>query len=237
VCILIALRRDTPDAELWIAANRDERLDRRWLPPREIVPEPCVFGGIDLVGGGSWLATNVDAGYVVAVTNARLRVPAGERSRGQLVLDLASQVSMTEAAALLGELDLSRYGPFNVLIAGVGGMWTASNTPEPALHRVEGPLSVIGNEPLDHRSPRLEFAAREAGLLLERDATTTESGLRTLLADHEGEDPLCRHGQGYGTVCATILTLAPEGVRRYLFAAGLPCRTPFVDMSDIVSRG
>jgi hypothetical protein len=51
--------------------------------------------------------------------------------------------------------------------------------------------------------------------------------LQELLGEHEGADPLCRHGAEYGTVCSTILALRGGAVSSYLFAAGQPCTTPF----------
>ena len=110
MCILLALSRDSGGGELWIAANRDEHLDRPWQPPRVLVEAPLVFGGRDLAGGGTWLAANLDAGFVVGVTNARLGAEPRERSRGRLVLDIASERSLPDALALLAEIEWPRYG-------------------------------------------------------------------------------------------------------------------------------
>ena len=66
---------------------------------------------------------------------------------------------------------------------------------------------------------------------------SSQRSLQELLADHEGADPLCRHGDGYGTVCSTILTLRAGTVGRYLFAPGAPCTTPFSPVQRAEAAG
>ncbi len=229
MCVLVAIRSDAPP-HLLLGANRDERTDRPWTPPQLLLDEPPVFGGRDLVGGGSWLAVNLASGVVVGVTNARLGAPPGERSRGELVVSVAREAGVAEGVALLGELDLDRYGPFNLLIADAHTLWTATNVPNPSLQREEGAVVVLGNTPLDAGGARTRHAHQAALPLARLGRERAASALATFLADHRGEDPLCRHGHGYGTVCSTILELEPGGVRRYRFAAGPPCTTRFVEV-------
>ncbi len=231
MCILVALRRALDGGELVIAANRDEKLDRPWQPPHRLADAPAVFGGRDLVAGGSWLAVNLEAAFVVAVPNARLGAPRGERSRGQLVLDLATQRSLPEAVALLGELELARYGPFNLLAADLASAWLATNHPAPGLARAGEEVTVVGNDPLAAPGPRAEFARREAEALAATPWPVLDPALRSLLADHEGSDPICRHGHGYGTVCSSVLRLTPDGLADYRFAPGPPCTTPFSEVA------
>jgi uncharacterized protein with NRDE domain len=227
MCLLVALRRD---GALWLGANRDERLDRPWDPPALLVPAPPVLGGRDVQGGGSWLATNLAAPFVAAVTNARLGAPAGERSRGQLVLDAAMQESLPEAVALLEELDLARYGPFNLLLADAADAFLATNWPQARVESVAGTLLAIGNDSLDDPGPRTRVAALRSRELARLGDAALESALVELLSDHAGEDPFCRHGERYGTVCSTLLRLDAAGVALYRFAAGPPCTTAFADV-------
>jgi uncharacterized protein with NRDE domain len=227
MCILLALRIGQGGEELWVAANRDERLDRSWIPPRLLTADPPVFGGQDLLAGGTWLAVNLGAHFVVGVSNARLGARPGERSRGTLVLDLAGQRSLPDAVALLGELDLSRYGAFNLLLADPASLWLASNSPGPSVERVDGIVAAIGNHPLSAGDLRVA-ATLDRGRELAAEANADLAArLQTLLADHDGEDPLCRHGRGYGTVCATVVRVRTGGVGPYTFAAGPPCTAPF----------
>jgi uncharacterized protein with NRDE domain len=222
--------------ELWLAANRDERLDRSWESPRLLRHQPPVFGGRDVLAGGSWLATNLTGCFVVAVTNARLGAPKGERSRGELVVDVAAQQGLAEAVALLAELDLERYGPFNVLVADPFSLWLATNTPAPSMIRAEEPIVAVGNDSLAAPGERvLAAASRAAAFMGEGEARRVEL-FEELLSDHGGPDPLCRHGERFGTVCSTVLQLEAAGLRRYLFAPGPPCRTPFVPLTPPGAR-
>jgi len=85
MCVLAVILGDTPKAPLVVAANRDESLDRRSLPPREI--EPGIVAGQDVERGGTWLGVS-RRGVFVAVTNraAPAREP-GSISRGLLALE------------------------------------------------------------------------------------------------------------------------------------------------------
>jgi uncharacterized protein with NRDE domain len=228
MCLLLAVRRP---GELWLGANRDERLDRAWEPPALLVAEPPVLGGRDVTAGGSWLAVNLTAPFVVAVTNARLGAPPGERSRGQLVVDTAAERTLAEAVALVGELDLARYGPFNLLLADATHAFLATNWPKERLERVDASLTAIGNDRLDDPGPRTRIAALQALELLDLDAAALEPALVRLLSDHTGADPFCRHSERYGTVSSTLLRLDPAGVASHRFAAGPPCATPFLDIA------
>jgi uncharacterized protein with NRDE domain len=212
---------------LWLAANRDERLDRPWDSPSVLVRQPLVFGGRDLVCGGSWLAVNVTAGFVVGVTNAELGAPPGVRSRGQLVLAIAATVSLPDAVRLLDELDLTSYGAFNAIVVDAATGWRATNMPAPSVAPTDEPVIALGNESLEQPGERVSAAARRVAPLAGDSDEELLSALQALLADHEGADPLCRHGKRYGTVCSTILTLRGPTLMRYLFAAGPPCTTPF----------
>jgi len=225
VCILLAVA--GAPGELWIAANRDERLDRPWRSPGVLADDPPVFGGRDLVGGGSWLAVNLDAGLVVAVTNARLGSAARERSRGTLVLDLAHERSLAHAVALASELDLERYGEFNLLLADADARWLATNEPAPRVERVDAAVLAVGNAPLSDPGDRVLAAGRRAAQISGLTGDARLGALQRLLADHGGPDPLCRHGERYGTVCSSLVVLRGRDVATYRFAPGRPCTTPF----------
>jgi len=227
MCLLLAVRRSD---ELWLGANRDERLDRAWEPPTVIVPDPPVFGGRDLVGGGSWLAVNVAGAFVVAVTSARLWAPPGERSRGQLVLEAASQRTLGEAVALCHEVDLMRYGPFNLLLADASSAFLCTNVPQPVLRRAEESLIAVGNDCLDDPGPRTRIAALQMSRLADLSAVDLEQALVRLLSDHDGPDPFCRHGERYGTVCSSVIRITTGAVIDFAFAPGPACTTPLLGL-------
>ena len=227
MCILLGIRRPRDGGELWVAANRDESLSRQWRPPRLLVHDPPVFGGRDMVGGGSWLVVNLHAGFVVGVTNARLGAPPAERSRGRLVVELGAERTLADAVALLSELELSRYGAFNLLLTDARGCWLATNAPAAHIEAGDRSVVAIGNDPLTEPGERVVAAANRAQFLASLPSGDLARSLQELLGEHEGADPLCRHGEGYGTVCSTIFALRGGAVSSYLFAPGPPCTTPF----------
>ncbi|HUK12783.1 MAG TPA: NRDE family protein [Thermoanaerobaculaceae bacterium] len=231
MCILVALRRDREGGELWLGANRDERLDRPWESPRLLLDEPPVFAGRDLVGGGSWLAVNLEGGFVVGVTNARRGARPGPRSRGALVVDLAAQPSLPSAVALLSELELGNYGRFNLMLADIATCWLATNDPAARIERAVAPVAAIGNDPLGAPGERVVAAADRAAALAGEPGPALAAALEELLADHRGEDPLCRHGETYGTVCSTVLGIRGGALVAYRFAPGPPCTTPFESLA------
>jgi uncharacterized protein with NRDE domain len=227
MCILLGIRRPRGGGELWVAANRDESFSRPWQQPRLLVHDPPVFGGLDMAGGGSWLAVNLHAGFVVGVTNARLGAAPAERSRGRLVVDLAAERTLADAMALLSELELSRYGEFNLLLTDARDCWLATNAPDARIEAGDGSVVAIGNDPLTEPGERVVAATRNAQFFASLPDGELTRALQELLAEHDGADPLCRHGEGYGTVCSTILLLRGGAVRSYLFAPGPPCTMPF----------
>jgi hypothetical protein len=119
MCSIVILNRPDHDWPILIAANRDERLDRPWLPPAAHWPDrPDVVAGMDELAGGSWLGMNA-SGVVAAVLNREgtLGPEAGKRSRGELVLDALDFVDALDAADALGALDARAYRPFNLVVA------------------------------------------------------------------------------------------------------------------------
>jgi uncharacterized protein with NRDE domain len=231
VCILVTVRPPRRGGELWVAANRDESLARPWSAPFPLVADPPVFGGRDLIGGGSWLAVNLRAGFVVGVTNARLGARPGERSRGTLVVDLAREETIAEAVALVSEVDLRRYGLFNLLLADARGCWLATNAPSARIEAREESVLAIGNDLLDAPGPRVLAAADQARFASRLADDGLVAALKALLAQHDGPDPFCRHGDTYGTVCSTVMALHGDEVATYLFAPGPPCTTPFQELA------
>lgn len=54
-----------------------------------------------------------------------------------------------------------------------------------------------------------------------------EAEILKYLSSHEGERPVCKHNEHFGTVSSTLYV---EGApRRLLHAPGPPCRTPFAE--------
>jgi uncharacterized protein with NRDE domain len=116
---LILLRRPGHDWPLLVAANRDEVRSRPSQPPARHWPDwPEVVGGLDELGGGSWLGVN-DHGLIAAVLD-RTGTPGphdGVRSRGELVLEALDHAEAQEAAGALADLHPDAYARFNLVVA------------------------------------------------------------------------------------------------------------------------
>ena len=98
MCTLILFFRVFADYPIVIAANRDESLARPSAAPTQLWPSPWVYGGQDLLAGGTWLGVN-EWGVAVGVLNRQALHPPDPRchSRGQLCLD-ALKHSSAQAA-------------------------------------------------------------------------------------------------------------------------------------------
>jgi hypothetical protein len=206
-----------------VAANRDEAFDRPSGPPMEV--EPGVVAGVDLLRGGTWLGANKH-GLLIAVTNRKApAVEATSYSRGLLARET---LRCRQFACLRGvverRLDEHPIAGFN-LVAVLDGraiclMWDG------ALRVVElGPGAHVVSSDRDVDAPGLD-ERRVFDAFLAAGPATPER-LREFLASHEGERPVCKHGERFGTVSSTIVEEV-EGRRRLWHAQGPPCRTPHV---------
>ncbi|MBB5374369.1 NRDE family protein [Acidocella aromatica] len=216
----------TPDGT-FIAANRDEMATRAWEPPGEYWPGIC--GGRDTLAGGTWLGLN-RAGVMATVLNrtGTLGPAPDKRSRGELPLLALCAESAEDAAKAISHLDASLYRPFNMVLADGRAAWfvrgLGSGQPE-ALPLPEGVSMVTSGEVNDPTLPRITRH-------LPRFTAAPFSEWGNLLADSSGEraekiNIPATENHGFGTVCATLLTLPREGALAHLFAAGPPDTTPF----------
>ncbi len=119
MCTFVILRRPGHDWPVLIGANRDEMIDRPWLPPARHWPDrPDIVAGMDELAGGSWLGIN-DFGVVAGILNRHgsLGPAPGQRSRGELVLEALDHADAHTAAEALAALDPRAYRTFNLIIA------------------------------------------------------------------------------------------------------------------------
>lgn len=236
MCLLAFRLRTVPGVPLALAANRDESLARPFDPPR-VHDGPVPFlAPVDREAGGSWIGLNA-AGIAVAITNRPSREPpAGRRSRGLLVLDALRAASLDRLREALDRHLRSQraiYDNFHLLAASAEGAF--------AVRFHDGWTEVTDLEGGDHfltnrdelDEPRVPAVSAGAGA----DAAAEADRLAGILRDHApvlpGGEAVCRHGEGRGTVSATVIALPAEGLRGAVvrFAGGPPCETPFADLS------
>jgi uncharacterized protein with NRDE domain len=227
MCLLAMWLGLDPRTPLLVAANRDESTARASVPPAEF--EPGIVAGKDLEGGGTWLGTNRH-GLFVAVTNRKspARSPGG-LSRGLLALETlrCRKLACVEGIVERRVRDHPVAG-FN-LVAVVDGQGLCLHW-DGALRRAPfGPGVHVVSSDRDLDDPAMpekqivdRFVAAHPGL-------PDDAALRSLLASHEGERPVCKHGDGFGTVSSTIVADRGDGFRM-AFADGPPCRASFAEI-------
>jgi uncharacterized protein with NRDE domain len=212
---------------LIIAGNRDEYHARPSAAADWWRDAGQVFGGRDLVAGGSWLGVS-RSGRVAVVTNHPGRPPAPEytASRGHLVRDFLAG-TMPAAAFVAGvQRNAHRYAGF-CLIAGTaaelhGAISPAGSHPSP--WRLQEGVWAISNSPLE--APWLKAGYLEARLEdLLQEAEIREEDLFSLLARREpvGDPPLPDAGRErihrtpfvigseYGTRSSTVVLMDRDG--------------------------
>ncbi|MDH5771987.1 MAG: NRDE family protein, partial [Rhodospirillaceae bacterium] len=161
MCTLVILRRPAHRWPLIIAANRDELLERPWEAPARHWPErPKTVGGLDKIGGGSWLGVN-DYGLIAGVLNrpGTLGPIAGKRSRGELVLEALDHAEATVAADALCDINPNAYRPFNLVVADRhNAFWLCLKEGDKRVSKtpiVEGVSMITAHDLNDTTSPRI----------------------------------------------------------------------------------
>jgi uncharacterized protein with NRDE domain len=183
MCLIAIAWRAHRRYPLALIANRDE-FHARPAAAAGYDPEATdVYGGRDLVQGGSWLQVST-RGRLAAVTNVRVG-PAprpAPRSRGWLVRDFVrGNGSATDYAAAL-EQTASEYGRFNLLLWDGYELVFASNHPRPMHEAVSPGLHAMSNGAFDAAWPKSGRATRALVTWLSSTDDSPEVIDRSLLA-------------------------------------------------------
>ena len=228
--VCTVLLRFDPDASwpLLVAAVRDEFVGRPWRPPAAHWPGTPYVGGIDLRGGGTWLAVDPGAPAFAALLNGPPLPATGSPrpTRGTLVL--------TALASGQAPADPSAYDAFHLLLGTPRRCELWSWTGDAYTHRPVSPAGhIIVNLGLDapadplvgHYAPLLAAAGdpdptpgRPTGdawhgwiPLLAGDGLSPQDPRALIIAREHGGAP-------YGSTSATLLALR-DGTVRYDFTA------------------
>ena len=250
MCTLAFYFQVFPHYPIVAAANRDESLTRPSATPRQLWSAPWIFGGQDLLAGGTWLGIN-EHGILAAILNRHTGHPANPRcrSRGILCLDALKYPSVRQAVDFVNAQSPTEYNPFNLLIANHTEAYVIYAQPplfetkplRPGFH-------LLTNYNLnDLTCPRTKRSSAEFARIASHNSdrplsfSDICSQLHPLLATHAPDpDPrasVCIHLDGYGTCSSSVLAYSYIE-RRYLytFAPGSPCRNPYSDV-DISPGG
>ncbi len=238
MCLIAIAWRVHPRFPLALIANRDE-FHARPTAAAGFDPEaPGVYGGRDLLQGGSWLQASTGR-RLAAVTNVRAGT-AGEaapRSRGALVRDFARGAS--SAGDALGALApiAPEFGRFNLLAWDGDALAFATNHPGFATHAVEPGLHAMSNGAFDAPWPKSAHATRALSAWLASGAADAASfdlpalaPLFDALADttvapddalpdtgvglalERALSPPFVRGERYGTRCSSVVLAGDGGI-------------------------
>ncbi|MGV7206429.1 NRDE family protein [Oxalobacteraceae bacterium A2-2] len=127
MCLIVFAWKVVPGVPLVAAANRDEFYQRATAPAAPWPDHPHIYGGRDLLAGGSWMGIaqspqplgGMRGSRFAAITN--IRAPSEHKehapSRGHLVADfLAGGMTPQEYVAAI-EADASAYNGYNLVLA------------------------------------------------------------------------------------------------------------------------
>jgi uncharacterized protein with NRDE domain len=243
MCVFSVVYRVWPDCPIFVLTNRDESTERPTLSPRifeSTTPKSAKwFGGADQRAGGTWLGVN-EHGLLVALTNRKTKtVPSNPRSRGLLCRDLLECASIKSALDRLGtELSDHAYAGFNLILLTARRALIVEAADESRMHKLKPGIHTIGNGHLnaldDLRVQRTQVLVEEMVRRGGRNWTKWVEQAKTICRTHaDADNPgICLHGDGWGTVGSTIVGLPLDSRQSvYHYAAGSPCRVPYVDYS------
>ena len=237
MCLIALAWRVHPRYRLALIANRDE-FHARPTAAAGVDPDAAdVYGGRDLLAGGSWLQVSTRS-RLAAVTNVRagLSNDVAPRSRGALVRDyVRAQGTATASLQALAPM-AQQYGRFNLLAWDGNALVFAGNHPVFSTHAVAPGLHAMSNGAFDAPWPKSTQAMHALSSWLQspvagatQDITiTTLAPLLDALADtaaapdaalpdtgvglelERALSPPFVRGAQYGTRCSTVVLVADD---------------------------
>jgi hypothetical protein len=243
MCTLIVLHRCFADAQLVVAANRDEYLDRPAEPPAlRVWNGRTVLAPRDVRAGGTWLGMN-DAGLFAALTNRPTQRPdPSRRSRGLLVSDALAAAGAAAAAARLSALPAGAYNPFNLLVCDREDAFVVVYEEKPDVRRLAAGPHVIGNgDPDSRRLPKVARLLDEAESIAqgrpERALDDLARTCRTHLGSQSPLEDTCIHAGPYGTRSSALLRWGGRSEADvFRFANGPPCTSGYEDFTPLLTQ-
>jgi len=161
MCLIAIAWKYRQDLPLVLIGNRDEFHARPTAPAGVDPDAKDVYGGRDLVQGGSWLQVSTRR-RMAAVTNVRTggATPSAACSRGWLVRDFVRADTSAQRFAADLAVTAGDYGPFNLLLWDGDALWCASNHPRFAATPVPPGFHAMSNGAFDAPWPKATAAVR-----------------------------------------------------------------------------
>lgn len=223
---------------LVLIANRDESHSRHSAAAGFDPEAPWIYGGRDLVQGGSWLQVSA-RGRLAAVTNVRAGINPEEKphSRGWLVRDFVRGEDGADEFASALEPTAGEYGRFNLLLWDGAELVFASNHPHPTYAAVSPGMHAMSNGAFDAPWPKSGLATRALDAWLASPQSGAEEIDRAALAPlfdaladttaapddllpdtgvglglERTLSPPFVSGERYGTRCSSVVLIAHDHV-------------------------
>lgn len=238
------------DWPIRMAANRDEMMDRPWLPPGYHWPAwHPILAGKDMKGGGSWLGMN-HSGVVAVILNrfGTLGSKPGKSSRGQLILTALQHDNATQAVRHVEtSMQSSHFRPCNLIVADSSIAYVISLRPQAndedvttlSIDPIPPGLHMLTSRDLDDKTdPRIQNYLPRLQTSPVPDPESDWSSWSRLMADttpYPGAGPesaLCFElTNRFATVSSSLIALPrknrPRSTPIWLFASGKPGVAPY----------
>ena len=238
MCLVAIAWRVHPRYPCILLGNRDEFHARPAAPADWWPDAPEVFGGRDLVAGGSWLGIT-RAGRIALVTNNPARPPASRHdlSRGALVREWLTGAET--AAGYLHHVEglADRYAGFCLVLGSTNTGLEGLITPAGALGSrwtLAPGITVLSNSPREAPWPKVDWLERALDRYLGRtaDGAAAEPDCEALfallnrrmpVAEAANDTTLARarvtpfvSGPDYGTRASTLILADEHGGWRFI---------------------
>ncbi|MFK7742024.1 MAG: NRDE family protein [Planctomycetota bacterium] len=261
MCSLIVLRGLDAAYPIVVAANRDEKTDRKSSPPgiwrggaspSEHADGLLPAGGRsgfrmlaprDRVAGGTWLGVD-ERGRFAGLTNVFGELPvAGAPSRGLLPFFALAHEDLSDAAdAVLARVAATPHSGFQLVLADADRTIVLRH----AKGRIErtdwaDAMLAISNE---HAAGSWQPRFVEPALVPDLSVDARLEELLPSVQDRGGDGlhRVCKHGDSYATVSCSLLAIPAvdhaDGIQalRWRYAAGPPDTTAFRNYSNLAAR-
>jgi uncharacterized protein with NRDE domain len=210
-----------------LLCNRDERNTRRVASAPTLHERDGVrfIAPLDGDHGGTWIATN-EFGLTLALINGVRPLEPAPRSRGHLVMDLASTRSANDVATRIGHAHLELYGPFTLV---------AVQSQHPAAlfewdgNRLTTTMDAEGRMPLASSSYDPEGVRSYRRKEFQRFQSAAKLTAEILFTFHQshGSGPsaysTCMHRTDAQTVSFTWIDVTEHNVR-FFYSPAAPCQ-------------
>jgi len=244
MCTFVIYRKPDSDWPIIIGTNRDENSVRSWKPPgRHWNERPEIIGGLDEIGGGSWLGIN-DEGLLACIINRHgtLGQKFGKRSRGEIVIEALGHADAEQAIESLSYLNEEAYRDFNLVLAdNQNAFWLKlDNTKSNGISTFEIPLGIsmlTSGDINDNKSERIkEFMPLFKKAKLPDPAKDEWSSWKSILSKGSCSTENVTNGMcfktesGFGTLSSSLIALGSADIAfsdksnsiKWLFSNGPP---------------